>query len=58
LANAEALPGRQSRAQVEALLKATGLDQQMKTFGYWDDFVAGVRGRALGDGAVAPSHQP
>jgi hypothetical protein len=46
LANAEALPGRQSREQVEGLLKATGLDLQMKTFGYWDDFVAGTRGRA------------
>jgi carboxypeptidase Q len=58
LANAEALPGRQSRGQVEALLKATGLDQQMKTFGYWDDFVSGARGRAPDEGASVPSPRP
>lgn len=36
---------RQTRAQVEALVKATGLDAQMKTFGLWDDFASGKRGR-------------
>ncbi len=36
---------RQTRAQVEELLKATGLDAQMRTFGLWDDFAAGKRGR-------------
>jgi Zn-dependent M28 family amino/carboxypeptidase len=37
---------RQSRAQVEALLKATKLDQQMRLFGLWEPFVSGARGRA------------
>jgi len=46
LADAAARPGpRQSHAEIEALAKATGLDQQMKVFGFWDDFVAGRRGR-------------
>jgi carboxypeptidase Q len=53
-AESEALPPRQSRAQVEALIKATGLDQQMKAFGLWDDFTSGRRGRAP-DGAPAPA---
>jgi carboxypeptidase Q len=39
------LPPRQSRAEVEALLKATGLAEQMKTFGLWEDFARGARGR-------------
>jgi carboxypeptidase Q len=56
LANADVLPPRQSRAEVEALVHATGLDQQMKTFGYWDDFAAGRRGRALqGDAPPVPA---
>jgi hypothetical protein len=37
---------RQSRAQVEALLKATALDQQMRLFNVWEPFVSGARGRA------------
>jgi carboxypeptidase Q len=37
---------RQSRAEVEALVKATGLDQQMQLFGLWDAFQSGARGRA------------
>jgi len=46
LADAAARPGpRQSHAEIEALAKATGLDQQMKVFGLWYDFVAGRRGR-------------
>ncbi|MEA2694737.1 MAG: hypothetical protein QOJ16_4124 [Acidobacteriota bacterium] len=46
LADREAAPApRQSRAEIEALLKATGLDEQMKTFGLWADFVSGARGR-------------
>lgn len=36
---------RQSRSEVEALLKQTGLDQQMKVFGLWDAFFSGERGR-------------
>jgi hypothetical protein len=40
LANADARPGpRQSRAEVEALIKATHLDEQMKAFGQWDAWV-------------------
>jgi len=37
---------RQSRAEVEALVKATGLDQQMQVFGLWGGFQSGARGRA------------
>jgi hypothetical protein len=36
---------RQSRAEVETLTKATGLDEQMKVFGLWDAFASGARGR-------------
>lgn len=36
---------RQSRAEIESLLKDTGLDQQMKALGYWDVWQAGTRGR-------------
>ena len=46
LADADTLPApRQSRAQVQAVLKATGLDTQMKTFSLWDEFATGKRGR-------------
>ncbi len=46
LANAAALPGpRQSRTEVERLVEATGLDKEMKTYGLWEDFVSGKRGR-------------
>ena len=45
LAEAPQPPGRhQSRSEVEALLKATKLDVQMKGFGQWEDWVAGKRG--------------
>src|SRR6185295_9868339 len=37
---------RQSRAQVEELLRAAGLVEQMKVFGLWEPFVTGARGRA------------
>ena len=37
---------RQSRAEVEALLKTTGLDLQMRVFGLWAGFESGARGRA------------
>ncbi len=47
LANAAKPPApRQSRAEVEALLSRTALDQQMKTFELWNDFVSGERGRS------------
>ena len=41
LANRDARLGpRQSRAEVEALLKATHLEEQMKAFGQWDAWIA------------------
>jgi carboxypeptidase Q len=41
LANREARLGRrQSRAEVETLLKETHLDEQMKAFGQWDAWIA------------------
>jgi carboxypeptidase Q len=45
LAEAKERPGKQqTRAEVEALLKASKLDAQMRAFGHWDDWVAGKRG--------------
>jgi hypothetical protein len=41
LANRDSRPGpRQSRADVETLLKETHLDDQMKAFGQWDAWIA------------------
>jgi hypothetical protein len=37
---------RQTRAEVEALVQATGLGEQMKAFGLWEPFASGARGRA------------
>jgi carboxypeptidase Q len=37
---------RQTRAQIEALLKRTGLEQQMRTLGLWTSWLDGQRGRA------------
>lgn len=45
LANAPALLSRQTRAQVETLIQATGLAPQMKTFGMWDGWADSSRGR-------------
>lgn len=42
----ERLGKRQSREEIEALLKETGLDQQMKAFGLWEPWVRGERGRS------------
>jgi carboxypeptidase Q len=42
---AEPLGPRQSRAEIESLLKATGLDSQMKTEGLWPLWESGERGR-------------
>jgi carboxypeptidase Q len=36
---------RQSRAEIEVLLKETGLDQQMKLMGLWTMWESGARGR-------------
>jgi len=40
----DAIAPRQSRAEVERLLKDTHLDEQMKAFGQWDAWTAGKRG--------------
>jgi carboxypeptidase Q len=36
---------RQSRAEIEAAWKETGLDQQLKVLGYWEGWQNGTRGR-------------
>jgi len=47
IANAPARLGpRQSRGQIESLMKETALDQQMQTLGLWAEWQAGKRGRA------------
>ncbi|HYL78776.1 MAG TPA: M20/M25/M40 family metallo-hydrolase [Bryobacteraceae bacterium] len=42
--NPERPTRRQTRAEVERLIKDTKLDEQMKAFGQWDDFQAHKRG--------------
>ena len=34
-----------TRAELEVLVKETGLDQQLKLLGYWDAWQSGERGR-------------
>lgn len=47
LANAaDRIGPRQTRAQVDELLKATKLDAQMKVYGIWGEWEGGNRGRA------------
>jgi carboxypeptidase Q len=41
----EPLGKRLSRSEIEIQMKETGLDQQMKTLGYWDTWQSGSRGR-------------
>jgi carboxypeptidase Q len=41
----EPLGKRLSRAELEALLKQTGLDEELKTQGYWEGWQRGTRGR-------------
>ncbi len=41
----EPLGKRLTRAELDVLVKETGLDQQMKLLGYWDAWQAGTRGR-------------
>lgn len=41
----EPLGKRLTRAEIEALMKETGLDRQMKALGYWDSWQSGERGR-------------
>jgi carboxypeptidase Q len=45
---AEPIGARQSRREIESLLKASGLEQQMKTAGLWPLWESGERGRMLG----------
>ena len=42
---AEPVGPRQSRAEVESLLKTTGLDERMKNAGLWQPWESGERGR-------------
>jgi carboxypeptidase Q len=42
---AEPLGKRLTRSEIEVQMKETGLDQQMKTLGYWDAWQSGARGR-------------
>jgi Zn-dependent M28 family amino/carboxypeptidase len=42
---AEPIGPRYSRAQMESVLKESGLDQEMKTLGMWADWESGARGR-------------
>ena len=42
---AEPLGKRLSRAELDVLVKETGLDQQLKALGYWDAWQSGQRGR-------------
>ncbi|MGB6960411.1 MAG: M20/M25/M40 family metallo-hydrolase [Candidatus Acidiferrum sp.] len=41
----EPLGGRLTRGELDVLVKETGLDQQMKTLGYWEAWQSGARGR-------------
>jgi carboxypeptidase Q len=41
----EPLGRRLSRADLDVLVKETGLDRQMKTLGYWEQWQSGARGR-------------
>ena len=41
----EPLGKRLTRAELDVLVKETGLDQQMKALGYWDAWQTGTRGR-------------
>ncbi|HUI53238.1 MAG TPA: M20/M25/M40 family metallo-hydrolase [Terriglobales bacterium] len=43
--HAEPIGKRLTRAELDALVKKTGLDEQMKTLGYWDEWAQGERGR-------------
>jgi hypothetical protein len=46
LADRPAPPGKRlSRSELETLIKESGLDQQMKSMGYWRDWEKGTRGR-------------
>jgi carboxypeptidase Q len=42
---AEPMGKRLTRAELDALVKRTGLDDQMKALGYWEQWQSGARGR-------------
>jgi hypothetical protein len=42
--NPERPAKRQTRAEVEQLIRDARLEEQMKAFGQWEDFKAGKRG--------------
>ena len=42
---AEPIGPRYSRAQIETLMKESGLEEEMKTLGMWADWESGARGR-------------
>jgi len=42
---AEPIGKRLTRAELDALVKRTGLDDQMKALGYWEQWQSGIRGR-------------
>ena len=42
---AEPIGKRQTRAELEALMKETGLDKELQALGMWSDFQSGARGR-------------
>ena len=42
---AEPIGKRLTRAELDALVKRTGLDDQMKALGYWEQWQSGARGR-------------
>jgi hypothetical protein len=44
-ANAETTVARQTAQQVDSLVRGTDLADQMRSFGVWDAWVAGKRGR-------------
>jgi carboxypeptidase Q len=41
----EPIGKRQTRAELDAMVKQTGLDQQMRLLGYWEQWQSGARGR-------------
>jgi len=41
----EPIGKRQTRAELDAMIKQTGLDEQMKVLGYWAQWQSGARGR-------------
>jgi carboxypeptidase Q len=41
----EPIGKRQTRAEVESLMKETGLDKELQQLGMWNDYLSGARGR-------------